>query len=161
MSRITDSFTPAARPKRDMTSPAELMRDLLEVGQTKVLGYLPQSTLRDICGVEPAALQQQLEARGLKTLLLRQDECQVGSGALYAFDEKAMAAFLTRPQNAATLAEYGWPQQPEAFVLKTATEVARVETKRPLYDLIALAYNDPRYRDYKAPPKGPVAFRFG
>ena len=71
-----------------------------------------------------------------------------------------MSAFLNQPQNAATLAAQNWPLDAEAFVRKTANDTARYETQKPLYDLIALAFNDHRYRDYKAPPKGPVPFRF-
>lgn len=121
--------------------------DLLLVGKSKLLGYLPLSTIIDLCGKDPLNLQEELNRNGLSTRLFTHEECGVGSGALYAWDNAKLSALLSLPGNEATLLEAEWPTDPAEFVDRVANDFA--EGSGPLYDLIAIAFNDPRdeYRD--------------
>jgi len=136
-----------------------LLKDLNQVGEKKLLGYLPLGTIRDICGEDPVALQKQAEARGLKTLLLSSRECDVASGALYVYDSEKLQKFILVPQNKEILERNNWPTDVDGFVKNITCVLASDE---PLYDLIALCFNDPRpcYQDYKGTgPKSPQPWR--
>lgn len=112
--------------------------DVLLVGPDKPVGYKLLRDLALLSKTDPAQLQQRLEAKGLKTLILTGADCAMDGGALYAWDEDALAAFLDK--NAGTLAQCGWPATPEAFIRQLAIDWAPPKTK--LYDLIADAFGD-------------------
>jgi hypothetical protein len=120
-----------------MEKKTSYLKDIFNVGPLKPLGYLPLDTITDICGRDPADVQKELRARGLKTLRLTMTESNIWSGALYAWDESALHSHLQK--NAATLAEAGWPVQTEAFV-RHLRHLAPSGTK--LFDLIADAFAD-------------------
>lgn len=138
------------------------MADLLGVGQTKLMGYLPLETLRELCDEDPLVVREQLIERGLSTFYFDEGECNVSSGALYAYDVKHLQEFLDMPEHTAILDKYGWPRDAEGFLLHTIHTLAPSETRPDLYDLIALAYNDKRpfYREYERQPQGPVPYTF-
>lgn len=138
----------------------KLLNQLRRVGQEKLLGYLPLSTITDICHEDPKALQREAEGKGLKTLLLKYEECHIASGALYIYDPEKLQAFLLLPENKSILERNDWPTQVADFVVQVAQVVAE---DRPLFDLIALAFNDPRpeYQPYARPTqRSPRPWRF-
>jgi hypothetical protein len=116
-----------------------LLNDLRLVGPHKPLGNLPLSTIREDCGIEPEKLQKELENNGIKTLILTKEECSISSGALYVYDEEALAQLLK--DNEKTLSEAGWPTQPVPFI-RHLKVLAEPETD--LFNVIADAYGDKR-----------------
>jgi hypothetical protein len=84
--------------------------------------------------------------------MLKGADCAMRAGALYAYDEQALAALLQ--QRAHILKENGWPAEPEAFVRKLAIEWAAEKT--PLFDTIADTFNNkahPGRTDVKVPDR--------
>lgn len=145
--------------KRDTDTIRALLDDIELVGEKKLLGYLPLSTIRDICHEDPHVLQSRAEAKGLKTLLLKSGECDIASGALYVYDPVKLQEFLLIPQNKAILEQNGWPVAVDGFVNNVVRVLAKDEA---LYDLIALAFSDKRpcYQDYAIKtPKSPVPWK--
>lgn len=128
--------TPAYSPEEI----AGFLDDLYLVGPHKPLGYLPLDTLEQICGVGREVMQQQLEERGLRVLIFSLAESNVWSGALYAYDERALADVLSEGES--ILRRTGWPLEPELFV-RNLNILAEDEE---LYRLIMVAFSDPRLR---------------
>jgi hypothetical protein len=124
----------------------DYLDDLKLVGTAKLIGYLPLSTILDICHADPHALRDEAINKGLTAHIYTERACSVGSGALYIFDAEKLRAFLSSPNNASVLSRHQWPTEPHAFVRKVVTETAE---PRDLYDLIALTFNDrrPEYFD--------------
>ena len=139
------------------------MSDIRDVGEKKILGYLPLATISDICGEDPLAIEIESQSRGLRTLYLSEAECSVYTGALYVYDHDGLQAFLNHPNNKKILEEHDFPVCADTFVEKIASKMVCYDRQRPLYDLIALAFHDPReeYQSYIPKPNGPVPFTFG
>ena len=118
----------------------KLLNDLRLVDKEKPLGYLPISTLREICGMEPQKMREELEAKGLVVVEFTQEEIGVGSGALYAYDRDALHRVLESGRS--TLEKNRWPTEPNEFVrhLKVFAEDPK------LYDLVMQAFADPRLK---------------
>ncbi len=118
---------------------AGILSDLFRVGVEKPLAHLSLRTVRDICGFDLPFMRDVLERDWhLNTALYTEAECTVTSGALYAWHEPSLKYLLD--QNATTLAEAGWPQEPWEFVNCVSSHTAPAKTK--LFDLIADAYGD-------------------
>lgn len=119
----------------------ELWQDLNEVGNTKALGYLPIDALIYVCRVTNLEeLAKTYREKGLKAKFMqRPGDTEIGN--LYVWDETLLQRLLT--ENKELLNKENWPITPEAFV-DTVNEITA--DTGPLYDLIARAYNDPRYR---------------
>ena len=128
----------------------KMLNQLLSIGRKKPLGYLPRSTLLNICDVDPRKVVTFLRQKGMKAFLLKSSECRVGSGALYAYHPVHLQAFLDKPDNARILKTYQWPENAADFVMQVATVMADPEKQKPLYDLIAYAFDDPR-AEYRFP----------
>lgn len=120
-----------------MKTAHELLDDLRLVGPAKPLGNLPISTIVEDCHVDVTALRRELEQKGLKTLQLSQNESSISSGALYAYDEKALSTLLQN--HADVLKKAGWPIEPVAFI-RNLHVVAPLESD--LFNVIADAYGD-------------------
>ena len=128
----------------------EISDDLAAVGPEKPVGYDNLRAMRHWRAEDIAALRENLENRGLKTLLLKEKDCAMRHGALYAYDEKALQKLLT--QRADILHKNGWPSEPEEFIRKIAREW--VPEKTPLFDTIADTFNNrahPGRTDVKVP----------
>lgn len=121
---------------------APAMWHLLEVGQTKALGYLGCDTIRDN-GYEPAALAEELRQRGLRTVLVDPSNGHFAFGALYVYDERALAELLGEHRD--ILRDAGWPEDVETFVNWVAHVRADSHTDMDLYRLIGVAFNDQRF----------------
>lgn len=139
-----------SRHKAPFLKKGEISKDLCAVGLGKPLGYDNFSLLANLSDDDIRGLRNALESRGLKTLVLRGPECAMRHGALYAYDEQALAALLQ--QRAGILLANNWPTDPEAFVRKIALEW--VPEKTPLFDTIADTFNNkahPGRTDVKVP----------
>lgn len=126
----------------------ELLEDVRGVDVWKLLGYLPLSTIENICGYEPMVLAREVTAHRpeIKSLLLADGQsCPIGSGALFIYDSVRLHRFLVRPENSEILIGAGWPTNARLFALSVASTTAE---DGPLYDLIAAAFGDkrPEYR---------------
>ena len=113
-------------------------KDLTEVGESKLIGYLPNHKLADA-----DRMAVQLQGNGLMTSAFHQKECGISSGALYAYDAQRLAIFLNLPENKQILDKYGVPSMPDGFVWYIATTLVQKFEKSALFDLIALTFNDP------------------
>lgn len=116
----------------------KLSHEFAKVSAQKPVGYERIVFLKKDCGLDVAVLEKELQGRGLKTLLLNNAACSMRSGALYAYDEKALENFLT--ERVAILSAQNWPATPEGFIRRIAVDWA--EEKTPLFDLIADAFNN-------------------
>lgn len=58
--------------------------------------------------------------------------------------------------------EEGWRIKADDFIMSCATQIADSQTQTDLYDLIALAYNDPRpfYQSFVPRDQGPSPYNF-
>lgn len=113
-----------------------MLNDLRGVGESKPVGYLPKSTLVDICGVTVEEMKVELEAKGLVAVDLDESECGINSGALYVYEPTALGRLLQ--SNKQTLERNGWPTEPYAFVRHLKFFVK----DKDLYNLIADAFGD-------------------
>lgn len=119
---------------------SELWEDLDEVGKTKALGYLPVATLIYDCGVtDLQKLADSYQERGLRYKFMYYDDGNLFN--LTVWDESMLQELLSAHHE--ILEKYDWPDTPEAFIDKAKETTAE---RGPLYDLIAWAYNDRRYR---------------
>jgi hypothetical protein len=125
-------------PFQDGSGRKKYLNDLLDVGPKKPLGYLPLSTIRGHCKVNPEDIAQYLQQKGMEVRLWHESFCRVSSGALYAYDAKALQDLLDK--NAPILTEAKWPTAAEQFVNHVATELAPSYT--PLFDVVADAFAD-------------------
>jgi hypothetical protein len=124
-----------------MSDTRDYLDDLNLVGTAKLIGYLPLSTILHNCHADPHALRGEAIRKGLIAHIYSENECSIGSGALYIFDPEKLRDFLALPKNAIVLSRYQWPSEPHAFVRKVVTEIAEPQA---LYDLVALTFNDQR-----------------
>lgn len=92
----------------------EVRRSLESVGPAKPVGYLPFDTIRWLYQTEPEVLSEFHIQRGLAALVLDEDDCCIGSGALYVYDTTALDRVLAR--NSRLLAGLKLPTLPEPFV---------------------------------------------
>jgi hypothetical protein len=126
-----------AAEMNEQSGVAQILQDLRGVGPSKPLGYLPLDSITYDCAMRVQDLKKELEDSGLKVLELRAPDTEIESGALYAYDDQALRDLLMR--NRDILAAENWPTEPEAFILKLKTWI---DTKTPLYDIIADAFGD-------------------
>ena len=129
----------------------ELLDDVRLVGQQNLVGYLPISTITDICHEDPQVLQKIAENKGLKTIMVA-DRPDKHFAALFVYDPANLQNFLDIPGNKKILQQHDWPANTEGFMKNVIEELA---PKGPLFDLVALAFNDHRYRNYNGYAGGP------
>lgn len=103
-------------PDRRALTPAirEVRRSLEGVGPAKPVGYLPFDTIRWLYQTEPEVLSEFYIQCGLAALVVHEDDCCTGSGALYVYDPVALDRVLAR--NSSLLAGLELPTSPEPFV---------------------------------------------
>lgn len=115
-----------------------LLDNLRRVGPEKPIGYLPISTLVDICKTDPATIEEELRQKGLKTIMLSCEESNIGyAGALFVYDEAALGLLLKTKE--AILKAANWPTDPESFVRHLKVFAGH---KTDLFDLVADAFGD-------------------
>jgi len=122
------------------------MDDLLLVGSDKPIGYVPLSTIIE-CGYDPQSLAGELQAKGLSTYILSEEQTRVKvdggvystiGGVLCAFHKAALEELLSLPQNQKILERAQWPKDVDGFARAVNTKIVPFAT--PLHDLIAEAF---------------------
>jgi hypothetical protein len=114
-----------------------MLRCVLEVGQSKPIGYLPLSDIRAAKSASEIVAVSAL-ARGLAAIQFPPEVCCIESGALYIYDRAALAALLKERACAAAVA--GLPLQPDAFVAHIAANW--FERDHPAHPIIAAAFGE-------------------
>ena len=112
-----------------------LLKDLRDVGSQKPMGYLPLSTITELCNTTWEALAAEAHAKGLQAMDFHRDP-----PALSVWDEKALQRLLDSKRDVLTQA--GWPTSAREFAEHVFIEDVPEQT--PLYDLIADSYGDYR-----------------
>ncbi len=113
----------------------KLLKDLVNVGPNKPVGYLPIDTLEEL-GIDVNGLVQELEGKSLTVRKQRNSIYPDSNICLFVYDFKALKSLLE--SNKRILDKYNWPSDPDAFVgfLKFIAE------KGELFDLVADAFGD-------------------
>jgi hypothetical protein len=117
---------------------AEVWNDLGDVGKTKAVGYLPRETIRTCCRKTVDEAVALLKAQGLGVLALTENECAVGSGAVYAFDRQMAETIIARHTN--VLAGKNWPADIDQLMVIISK--AWLNRDDPAMPLIRELYND-------------------
>ncbi len=125
-------------PEGRRLGPPKLAPEFDKVSSRKPVGYEKLGFLVNRCGLDPAQVQKDLDDSGLRTLMLTGEECVMRSGALYAYDEKALVSLLH--DRAPVLSAHRWPGEPENFIRRLAVDWAPEKTL--LFDMIADAFNN-------------------
>lgn len=118
----------------------DMMGDLYNVGKSKMLGYLPLTTVKELLEQNLDNLKKTLIDRGLFVHIFEHNECNIAGGAIYVADLKQLQEFLFVPEQKNILDIMQWPSDAKLFINKVANEHAEYE---PLYDLIAMTFNNP------------------
>ena len=120
----------------------EAIDDVLSVGKSKLLGYIPLENITRTRVSVQKVISELEQMVGRKTILFERNICPaLKDGALFCYDAPRLQKYLEIPENKATLARHGWPEEADMFVRHSAYVDA---TTDDLKELIALAYNDPR-----------------
>jgi hypothetical protein len=109
-----------------------------DVGRRKSVGYLPQYTVRDFLGKSVEEVARSLAERGLSVMILSEDECPIGTGALFAFDRSMAEKIIERHADA--LRQKNWP--PDVDHVMTQISTVWFEMDDPAMPLIRELYND-------------------
>lgn len=131
----------AMKETKEKPTPAEIgeiLSDVRSVGPKKPLGYLPLSTIKRDCGVDPQLLIAEANRQGKISRIFSQTECGIGSGALFVADRVALQKLLS--QNSVELKRCGWPDDVNGFINFVAVETAEPETL--LFNIVADAFAD-------------------
>ncbi len=141
MDTFENGFSPET-PFCTQDKKQEILNDLDLVGDKKPVGYLPLSTLVDICDVDPESKKAELEAKGLIVLQLEHpEETNIVGGALYAYSHEALSRVLQT--NRQILENNDWPVEPDEFV----RHLKVFATDRALYRLVMQVFADPRLQN--------------
>lgn len=124
------------KPQDDSRLP-DYMKDLRDVGPSKPLGYLPDSTIAE-CGLSSEEVRAQAAVRGLATYHSVPGEGHHDDGFTYVYDRRALAHMLK--SGTQILESASWPIDPDAFVRYVDRNNAAPKTE--LFDLIADIYAD-------------------
>jgi hypothetical protein len=119
-----------------------LLRDLLAVGPTKPIGYLPIKTLEQLVQLAPDAVAATAAARGLATAQFGPEACCIKSGALYVYDREALASLLQHHLDSVLKADL--PPDPDRFVACIAANW--FDEDHPAYPIIERAFGATRGR---------------
>ena len=119
----------------------KLLSDLLLVGKSKMLGYLPINTLVNICKTPISQMIEYAKKHDLGYVLVSDES--IASGALYFYDKKLLPKFLIRHKNHFSKAHVPW-DNPVKFI----RYIARYLVQEPIaYSLIGYAFNDDRFTE--------------
>lgn len=120
----------------------------------KAIGYLPITFLEkndiDINVIMDELISSGLSVKHLEwgRLLKRNDDKEVNNGAhsesLWAWDVEMLDSYLITQID--TLKKYDWPSTADEFVEYVMSFIMSKEREHDLFEVIARAFNDPRYR---------------
>ena len=117
---------------------AVILESFTRVGPDKAIGYLPMPTVLKILRLTIPAVEREFASGHRAVLPLGPDKCCINGGAVYVFDQMALAALLRT--SGAQLARLGWPADNEGFVRKIAAEW--LGDDHPLMGLVREAFGD-------------------
>jgi hypothetical protein len=117
---------------------ADILESFARVGPEKAIGYLPMPTVLKILRLTIPTVEREFASSDRMVLALSADECCINGGAVYVFDQPALAALLRA--SSALLASLGWPADSESFVRKIAAEWLTAD--HPLIELVREAFGD-------------------
>lgn len=121
-----------------------IFSDLLYVGTKKPMGYLPLSSIEFYGG--QGALTQLIHWAFENKYDCRtwgEQFCNVGSGALFVWDEIMLGELLDKYKDILIEAEI--PVEPEAFVKYIVKNTVFSEVNLPVYIIIGFAFGDKRF----------------
>ncbi|CAN7142644.1 hypothetical protein LJR090_000073 [Bosea sp. LjRoot90] len=119
---------------------ADILKSFTRVGPDKAIGYLPMSTVLKILQLTIPAVERDFASSDRVVLALSPNECCIDGGAVYVFDQRALAELLRN--SGALLASLGWPAENEGFVRKIAA--VWLTADHPLISLVREAFGDAR-----------------
>lgn len=123
----------------------ELLSDLYGVGITKSLGYLPLDTLTEICKTSIQDIINYSNKNKFGYLIYTQEECGIGSGAIFVYDEVMLMDILQVNKKMLTKAKV--PTGKAIDYIEYLNKVHVAEEKYPLaYKVIGQTFNDYRFR---------------
>jgi hypothetical protein len=122
-----------------------LLSDLYNVGSSKSLGYLPLSTLTEVCNTSIQDIIDYSNTNNLGYLLYTQEESGISSGAIFVYDETMLLNILQT--NKKILVKAKIPTDNVIDYINYTNKVFVPEEKYPLaYKVIGKTFNDPRFR---------------
>jgi hypothetical protein len=123
----------------------DMLNDLLDVGKTKSLGYLPLSTLTKLCESSVSEMIDYANKNNLGWVLYEEGRCDVCSGALYLFHEKQLMNMLDC--NRAVLDDAGVPNSNAIEYIHYISSDTVYSEKYPLaYEVVGRTFNDKRFK---------------
>jgi hypothetical protein len=130
-------------PRHVPTFSTEVQKEILErhinLGPQKAVSYLPKRTIKKVLNMSIQEYVSMVEKGGNKAIVLRQKECCISSGAVYAYSCEHLAAILNQYHE--ILIAYGWPTTSSDFIKKMASEW--LDSDCDLYQVIERAFGDP------------------
>jgi hypothetical protein len=130
--------------KRQSMEKFKYSEDLLEVGVSKALGYLPLSTIEEYGGDSAISdLIYDAYDAGNEAKII--DTGTTGSGALYVWNVKMLKAILDEYKN--ILTEAGVPTEVFDYVWHVEHHLIDSKTHPHAYMVVGLTFNDARFRD--------------
>jgi hypothetical protein len=121
----------------------ESFGDLLNVGDSKLVGYLPLSTIKERGGKQAEIkITKWAKASGLSCKKIMGGGTD--SGALYVWHNDQLAEFLKK--HASVFASAQVPIKPEKYIDYIEHFTVSLNVFPNVYVLIAKTFNDPRFR---------------
>lgn len=114
-----------------------LLRNLTDVGSSKLIGYLPLFAIKDFLQTEPETISALVANQGLTVAQFGPETCCIKSGALYVYHRERLANFLRGHAN--VLSAAGLSVDPDQFVERIAS--VWFEKDHPACSIIAAAFN--------------------
>ncbi|POR54379.1 hypothetical protein [Bosea psychrotolerans] len=119
---------------------ADILESLALVGPAKPVGYLPLPTVMKALRLTIPAVEQEYANGSRQVRVLGPEDCCIKGGAVYVFDQPALASLLSASSR--LLTDLGWPTDSEAFIRRIAVEW--LTDDHPLIGLVRQAFGDVR-----------------
>ena len=123
----------AIEGKNDDSIVADLLERHVSFRPPKLVSYLPIATIEGILKLSASEYQAISNGAGKQSAIYEASDCCIKSGAVYVFDESALAELLAA--EAEKLTALGWPAQAMPFIAAIAKDW--VEADHPLHAFIA------------------------
>jgi hypothetical protein len=118
------------------TDRRRLLLELMRVGPSKPVAYLPLYTLKGLLLRDPEDVEREAVASGLAAAQFGPDRCCIKSGALYVYHREALAELLQ--VSADVLAANGLPTDADYFIALIAS--IWFEQDHPVYPIVVAAF---------------------
>ncbi|MBP9718469.1 hypothetical protein KBD59_04200 [Candidatus Gracilibacteria bacterium] len=130
----------------------DFLADLLNVGVNKPMGYLACGDIESVCRVSADDVMNGLKDRGLQVVLYKKLPQKIVPNIVFVYDRTALQKLLN--ENADILFNSNWPMEADGFVDAVAHKTAQPGTE--LFNLIALAFGNPKNMREISPPSIPI-----